>query len=171
LLIEDTTHHDSPIGIELKYDVRQFTVRGNRLYNIAGVGIGGNMHESTTGGEILFNLAQTGLALDINQDGMAGPIFISRNTLVGSVRVRNTDASDGPFLFTGNVIVNDDVSQGPKGSGLVFSEVSDPSRIRFTDNLVGRPKDRIVSPTGELAGSSVSHLGKSGYQIAGRTAK
>jgi hypothetical protein len=171
LLIEDTVHYDAPVGIELKDDVRQYTVRSNRFNNISGHALGGNMHEVTTSGEIAFNtLLQPGadqIALDVNQDGMAGPTHIYRNTFVGRVRVRNTDSSDGPFYFSYNVIVNDD-SGTPAGSHIYHESVSAPARVVITNNLVGYPSAGIVDATGMLTAGYASYIGTHGHQtVAG----
>lgn len=163
MLIENTVHHTSPVGIELKDDVRQFTVRGNRFFDIAGAAIGGNMHESTTSGEILFNNARAGVALDVNQDGMAGPIHIRRNTLVGRVQVRNTDAADGPFVFTNNVIVSSD--SGPQGSRIAMIDVAAPGRVQLNDNLTGSPSSRLVDEVGNLAPGRSKGAGTHGHQL------
>jgi hypothetical protein len=168
LLIEDTVHHDSTIGIELKDDVRQFTVRGSTFFSIARAAIGGNMHQTTTHGEILYNNARGGLALDLNQDGMAQRIFVYRNTLVGRVQVRNTDAADGPFTLSNNVIVNDDAGT-PPGSHVTHSGVSAPSRIVLTDNLTGSPADNIVDAAGNLTAQHAASIGRHGHQRGGAT--
>ena len=98
LLIEDTVHHDATVGIELKHDVRQFTVRNNTFYRIERTGIGGNMDEAQTGGEILFNNSRTGLALDLNQNGVATKIYVYRNTFVGRVRCATPMAKTAPSI-------------------------------------------------------------------------
>ncbi len=164
LLIEDTVHHDTPVAIELKDDVRQFTVRRNRFYDVARTAIGGNMHEVTTHGEILFNYVRAGLALDLNQDGMAGEIHVYRNTFVGRVQVRNTDTADGRFYLVNNVIVNTD---GGRDSRVFLSEVSDPSRIRLKDNLAGTPSEKMVDAEGRLIGRYISYIGRCGHELAG----
>ncbi|MGH9346317.1 MAG: hypothetical protein ACRD26_03530, partial [Vicinamibacterales bacterium] len=166
LLIEDTTHHDSTYAVELKDDVRQFSVRRNVVYNTQITGIGGNMQETTTHGEILFNNVQAGLALDLNQNGMAGRIHVYRNTIVGRAQVRNTDSADGPFYLYNNVIVNNDGGT-PSGSHIYHSNVSAAGRIVLTDNLTGYPADNIVDGNGNLTAAYANYLGTHGHQIAG----
>lgn len=162
LLIEGNTFRDSNYGAELKADMPQFTYRGNRHYNITARAIGGNMHSYTTSGEILFNLVyspSSEFALDVNQDGYARRIDIYRNTFVGRLRVRNVDASDGPFRLYQNVFINND-----SGNRVYFESVSDPSRVIVFDNLAGAPGSGIVDATGNLTGSYVQYVGSRGYQ-------
>lgn len=158
-------------------EMQRVTVRGNTFHNMARRAIAGNMLVLRSA-EILFNRVYnirninnyTGpmdydpVALEVNQNGAAGVIHIYRNTLVGRVVVRNTDASDGPFYFQHNVIVNDD-----PGSHIAFDNVTAPSRVVSTDNLVGKPGDRIVDANGNLTGSFKAHLGRSGHQRSGAT--
>lgn len=165
LLIEDTVHHGVTVAIELKDDVRQFIVRGNSFYDVSSTAIGGNMHESTTEGEILFNNVRAGVALDLNQDGMAGAIHVYRNTLVGRVQVRNTDAADGPFLLSRNVIVSED--RGYRGSRVHLTDVTAPERIVLTDNVAGAPSGGLVDAAGRLQGKYARFLGTHGHLLAG----
>ncbi len=173
-LLEDNVHLSSQAGPELKADVRRFTVRGDRYSDIAGVAIGGNMHGSvgspdtpTTGGEIYFNNVRSNdTAIEVNQDGMAVAIYMYRNTFVGSVRVRNTDGSDGPFHFAQNVIVNDD-SGVPSGSHITHENVSSPSRVTQSNNLAGSPSQNIVDGNGLLTPAFLQYLGTRGHQISG----
>jgi len=164
LLIENTTHYNAPVGIELKNDIRQFTVRGNTLYGITNAALGGNMHTSTTNGEFVFNNSRGGIALDLNQDGMAGQIFAQRNTLVGRVQIRNTDAADGPFRLSANVIVNNDPGT-PSGSHVYHLSVSDPSRVTLTNNLVGNTSDNMVDGNGNLTANYVGYIGTRGHML------
>jgi hypothetical protein len=161
LLIEDNYFHDSLGGVELKADIPQFTYRHNVHERIPGISIGGNMHSYTTHGEVLFNLVKPvgQYALDLNQDGYAKRVDIYRNTFLGRVRLRNTDAADGPFAFYNNVIVNDD-----SGSHITMESV-DPSRATVSNNLVGTASDGIVDANGRLLGTYVSFTGTRGYEI------
>jgi hypothetical protein len=162
LLIEDNEFHDLFFGAELKADLPQFTYRGNTHYNIPGRAIGGNMHSYSTHGEILFNLVNEPngqFALDVNQDGYAKRIDIYRNTLVGRVQVRNTDASDGPFNFNANVIVNND-----GGSHIHFENVSAPARVTMTDDLTGS-SGTLVDSAGLLTTNYSQYVGSRGHQV------
>lgn len=173
LLIESNIFRDVWIGTELKADIPQFTYRANDHFSIGRGAVGGNMHYETTYGEILFNLARVpsgDYAVDVNQDGMAKRIDIYRNTFIGRVRVRETDSVDGPFYLYNNVIVNTDAGT-PVGSHVYHLSVSDPSRIRLTDNLVGYPSDGIVDAGGSLTSAFQQYLGSRGYQIGGTASR
>lgn len=177
-LIENTVHYNADVALELKADTRQFTVRANHLFNISRTAIGGNMHGcagcsggadlSTTRGEILFNLVQAGnaTALELNQDGQALEVYVSRNTLIGRVTVRNADGADGPFYFYRNVIVNED-NGTPAGSHVYHLSVSAPGRVSHIENLVGYASTNIVDTAGNLTGGYASFIGSRGYQGGG----
>lgn len=164
LLIEDNVFHDVTNGVELKAIVPQFTVRGNLFYNISGIALGGNMHDSLTSGEILFNLVRdaTTSALDLNQDSMAAAIYVSRNTFIGEVRLREVDAADGPFYLNNNVIINN-VSGTPAGSHLTYYTVLAPSRIIAVNNLAGFPNNNIVDGSGALTPAYSQYIGTHGH--------
>jgi hypothetical protein len=172
LLIEDNVFHDMVEAIHLKKDVRRWTVRSNRFYDISQLAIGGNMHgddsrASTAQGEILFNnVSAAGFALDLNQDGQALQIWVYRNTFIGRVQVRNTDASDGPFYLYQNVIVNND-SGMPAGSHIYHSLVSAAARVVLTDNLTGYPSANIVDARGSLTPAYAKSTGTHGHVRAG----
>lgn len=166
VLIEDNTFRDMLTGIELKADVPLFTVRGNSFYNIGQDAIAGNMDEGVTGGEINFNLIRNPgrWALDVNQNSTAIRIDIYRNTIRGRVRVRNTDATDGPFNFYDNIILSDD-SGTPAGSKILHELVSAPARVTTRDNLVGPLNSTIVDATGLLTSQYSQYVGLRGHQV------
>ena len=166
LLIEDNNWHDAYRGLELKADIPQFTVRGNRFHGFRHHAIGGNMDEGTTGGEILFNVVSltSDLAIDLNLNGTGRRMDIYRNTFVGRVQVQNTDSADGPFRFYNNVIVNND-SGTPAGSHVRHSNVTDASRVVLIDNLAGYPADNLVTTTGALAPAQVRFVGVRGFEL------
>ena len=178
MLIEGNSFHDTVTAMELKADVRQFTVRGNTMFNIRtnvyqAVAIGGNMHgisstnAPTTGGEINFNLVRDSdqLALNLNQDGMAIPIYVYRNTFVGGVNVENTDAADGPFVFNNNVIVNNNAGT-VAGTHVTLNNVSAPGRVVVNaNNLTGYPSNNIVDVNGRLTAAYSQYVGTRGHQV------
>jgi hypothetical protein len=106
------------------------------------------------------------VAIAINQNGAAGVVHIYRNTFVGRVLVENTDDADGPFYFNENVIVNND-----PGTRIAFDNVTAPSRVIVTDNLVGGPRQNVVDEQGNLIGNHKASIGKRGYQRAVPTGK
>lgn len=161
MLIEDNTFRDSSIGAELKADMAQFTYRHNEHYNTWTKGVGGNMHSLTTHGEINFNLIHdhdSSVAMDINQDGMAKRIDIYRNTVVGRVRVRNTDAADGPFRFYDNVLIN---SEG--ATRIDLENVSAVTQVITRDNLTA--SSGVVDSTGSLTSQYSQYVGTRGWEV------
>jgi hypothetical protein len=173
-LIENTTHCNAAVSLELKSDTVQYTVRGNLFRNLVagGVAIGGNMHmvNNPTGGEIAFNnvLNPSGTAFNINQDGQASIIYAYRNTFVGRVVANHTSSTNGPFYLTANVIVNSD-SGTPAGSHVVHNNVSAPSRIVLTNNLTGSPSNNIVDANGGLTTAYQQYVGQRGHPGGGGT--
>ena len=179
MLIEDTVQFNGIKATEIKADVRQYTVRANTFYNLTGNAIGGNMHgcvgcnggadSFTTGGEILFNNVRgPGQALELNQDGFAIRTHVYRNTFRGRVGVVRTDSADGPFYISNNVIVSNDAGT-PSGSHIYNFEVTDPSRVVLSNNLVGYPADNIIDSQGNLTPAYAQYVGSRGYQTSGGT--
>jgi len=169
--IRDTAGDGDIEGIALKYGTDRATVRHNVVYDVSQKGIGGNMNSGnnfTRDVEILFNRIYNASnnAVEINQNGVAGPIYIYRNTFVGRISVRNTDSADGPFYFSNNVIVNS-ASGIPDGSHIDHDNVSAPSRIVLSNNLVGYPTDNILGPNLTLTSAYSSYVGTRGFELGG----
>jgi hypothetical protein len=169
MVFEDNVLHHMFYGAEIKADMPRFTYRHNTHYAIQRRAIGGNLASMTTHGEILFNLVNapnSEFGLDLNQNSETKRVDVYRNTFVSRVRVRNTNAGDGPFNFYNNVIVNGD-SGTPTGSHIYHENVSDPSRITRASNLVGYAGDNIVDSSGALTGTYRQYVGSRGYEISG----
>lgn len=171
LLVEDNVFRDSGGGFDLKAHLPRFEVRGNVFQHLPAYVLFGNMNNGSPGepatGEIRFNNVNTPnslWSLDVNQDGMAREIYVYRNTLVGRVRVRNVDGTDGPFRFYSNVIVNSE-SGTPSGSRIVQEAVSDPSRVVINNNLVGSPSEGMVDANGLLTDAYQRYVGSVGHQL------
>jgi hypothetical protein len=178
LLWEDCRFRDSGNGPDLKADVARFEARGCLFSGNRGrqAGLFGNLHPARGGeitGEIRFNRmlcggtsrlagvpASSQLALDVNQDGLANEIHIYRNTLVGGVCVRNTDAADGPFHFTRNVIINDGEGQ----DRIALEAVSAPDRVRYQENLAASSGDNLIDAEGKLKGAYRNYVGTHGHE-------
>jgi hypothetical protein len=162
--VYDSVGNDSE-GFALKGGpLFRITVRNNNIYDIDQKGIGGNMNQLQSA-ELLYNRISNARlnALDINQDGLAGPVWVYRNTIVGQAKVRNTDTTDGPFYFQNNVIINSD-----PGSHIVV-EGSTPSRVIGSNNLVGAASGGIVDGNLNLTSAYASYVGTHGYQTSGST--
>jgi putative Ig domain-containing protein len=168
MVIENNLFRDLNYGTELKADIPQFTYRANTHLRIPGRSIGGNMNQPATHGEINFNLTNTPsgeAAFDVNQDGMATRIDVYRNTFVGRVQVRPTDAADGPFRFYDNVIISSD-SGTPAGSRILNMGAVDQSRIFISNNLTGAPGGGIVDANGLLTSAYAQYRGVRGHELA-----
>jgi Putative Ig domain len=170
ILIEDNICRDVVGGESEGFAVKggvldRVTVRHNQVINVYRRGIGGNMHYLRSA-EILFNrVSGAGLdAMEINQNGLAGPVFIYRNTIVGRVTVRDVDSEDGPFRFYNNVIINSD-----PGDHIFRDRVSDASRVQVTNNLTGTASRGIVDSNLNLTPEFASYLGTRGYQLGAGT--
>lgn len=168
----DSTGGNNTEGLAIKGGpLDRITVRHNVIYDVVQKGIGGNMH-SLGSAEILFNRIYnvtnfgkyqvgTASAIEINQDGLANNVHVYRNTIVGRVFIRNTDSSDGPFIFSNNVIINTDGRDR-----VYFEKVTDPSKVVLTDNLAGSPSEGIIDRNLNLTTEYFTHIGTHGYQLS-----
>ena len=174
VLWEDNQFRSSGGGPDLKSFTPRFEVRTCHFHDNDGGsgydGLFGNMAAGTepTYGEWRFNRLDCGdspqiWAMDVNQDGAAGEVSIYRNTVKGTVRVRNVEAAstDGPFHFYKNVIINS--SSAPEH--ITLEAVADPSRIDAHDNLTGTPSDGIVDANLDLTPNYADRIGTHGAQI------
>jgi hypothetical protein len=171
LLIEDNVFRDTTDALELKDSATQFTVRGNTFYNVSDMAIGGNMATDTGpfNGEITFNNVRANtIALDVNQNSLAGEIFVQRNTFVGRVQVRRAITSNGPFRFSNNVIISGD-SGTPSGSHIYYSSVTDLTRIIQSNNLGRYPSDNAVDSAGNLTAAYANYVGTHGHMLGSGT--
>lgn len=174
-LCENLYCHDSTGGPDVKAYTGRWEVRGcifDRL-SASYAGLFGNMNQDPAAGlrnngEVRYNLtiveSAGQWAIDINQDGNSDQIDIYRNTFVGGIaRVRNADSADGPFNFRYNVIVNENAGSTDR---ITLENVSDPSRVTYTGNLVGGAAAGIVDANGLLQGSyRTQYLGSRGHEI------
>jgi putative Ig domain-containing protein len=175
LLVENctfTTGGNETLALRMRN--RQFTIRGNTFSNITNDAISGNMFDGDDAndhghyGEVLFNNVRDArtAALVMNLQGEAGPTYVYRNTFQGRVLVTNTSSDDGPFSFSYNVIVNSDTGT-PTGSHIQQQNVSAPSRVLISNNLVGFPTDGIVDAAGNLTAAFASYIGTHGHMRGG----
>lgn len=156
-----------------KMSTSQYTIRGNVFSGITGSAIWGNQMDgddsgTRTYGEILFNNVKdsTDDTLQLNQHATAAETFIYRNTFVGTVRVWNASATNGPFNFTDNVIVNSTAASGSCPAKITCYQVTDYTKIVLSSNLTGVTADNIVNANGELLGSyRTNNLGLDGWEL------
>jgi hypothetical protein len=160
-------------GPDQKMNVPRFEIRRSTFVNTSNReqgGIFGNMQLNDgsgerASGEIRFNLVDRrnvtdGVAVDLNQNSEAGTIHVYRNTLIGRARVRNADASDGPFRFYQNVIINND-----SGTKIYLDEVTAPTRVVAQDNLLGTLSTGVVDSSGQLTSAYSQYVGSRGHQL------
>ncbi len=162
-------------GIAIKNDTRYVDIRGNSFDGNFGDGaINGNWNACGEL-EIRFNKILNapsktyssevgGYAIQMNHDTGAGPAYVHRNTLDGSVVAKFGNASDGPFRIYDNVIVNEN-SGTPAGSHISHYSVATPSIYVATNNLVGGAADNIIDANGNLTAAYTSYVGTRGYQL------
>jgi len=172
LIADNTLSNGSgtPIeGIAIKSNTNYSDVRGNFIDGINVHAIGGNFADCDEN-EIRFNRVLNASddynttshgGLTLNYHNTAGRHYIYRNTFEGTVTVRFATSDDGPFYFSGNVIINRN-SGTPAGSHITYYKVCDCSRIIVVTppgNLVGYPNDNIIDPSGNLTNAYIQYLG------------
>jgi hypothetical protein len=145
----------------------RITIRNNRLHDIADRVLDGNNH-NLSNSEYLFNLVYhaPSRAVVVNQDGLVTtPIYFYRNTFIGDVVVTH-EAGHGPFLFTQNIIINDNGHNAIPFITPHDLSKSDDSRITMTNNLTGTLAAGVVSSEGILQGTyRNNYLGTRGHEI------
>lgn len=179
-IIEDNSFANSVISeavIALKAAIQDYTVRNNTCASTVLTCVGGNMADRTgfggfqTRGEILHNNCKgsgTGFSdgcvtLGVHKVGDLQATYVYRNTFNGVVNIQNAIATDGPYTFTRNVIVN------PGGSGspavctalrATCTSITDSTRIVDSgNNLRGAAADNIIDAAGLLQGTYLTNFG------------
>jgi hypothetical protein len=167
--------HRGDGGIEVKADVAQYDIRGNTCGEMDGdskAWFGGNMdvHSHATYGEVRYNWVRTrnGGCIDIGiskVNSPIGPVYVTRNTLEGRIRVQNVGSTDGPYEFSANVIVTGR-REARAGAFAETVNINEGSRLVLTDNLVQRSAEGFVDEAGLLLGAFRNeYLGRCGHEI------
>jgi hypothetical protein len=169
---ENIITEDSDFGWDLKssqtdVEVVDCVFRGTIRSSLQG-GMHGNM--SATIGQTrahfkfcLFDLrgnaAADALALDVGQDGVAGPLYVDRCTILKRAQVRNNPTS---VAFRRCVILNDvDALLADR----IYLLSTDAARVSRLENLSGGLASGIVDASGNLAGASRElHLYRRGWE-------
>ena len=116
------------------------------------------------GFEVCFNNIRlptsTDTAVRLLGDASCGGVQVFRNTLVGHVEVASLDSNKGPWVFDGNVIIND----SPESDKITRVDVTDANQLIVTNNLVGVAADTIVDVDGNLTASYQDQLGQVGHK-------
>jgi hypothetical protein len=153
------------------YEVSSSTFRQGTT--IAYSGLYGNMAGGalTTRGTIMFCLMDVRdavptpidfpLALDIGQDGVVGPTYVYRCTMLRRFQVRNVNASQGPVEIKRCVILNGDSTHTDR----VYLSNTTASRVIYEDNISDTLSSGVVDANGDL--TNPAYLGRYGYQKAG----
>jgi len=151
-----------------KLNVSNWFIRGNQITNASGDGINVMYYATSEDIEISYNRVQmnSGNAVSLNQERVStgGDVYVYRNTLQGGVRIYNVTSTNGPFLFSKNVIINDTISDK-----ITRNEITDPSRLISTDNLGGISSQNIVDINGKLTPNFIKYLGTHGFEIGSST--
>jgi hypothetical protein len=108
-------------------------------------------------------------AITINYQGTTGKTFIYRNTIQGTVTLRNATSNSGPFYIYNNIIVNrNEGMDSPRGSLITQISVDDDSCLELgtgdNENLVGAPEDNIINSAGNLTQEFNQYVGIKGHQ-------
>jgi hypothetical protein len=160
-------------GLALKGSDELIDVRANTFDGRFGDGaISGNWADcgdmeirfnNAFGGNTSYSEGE-GYAITINYHGTTlAPVYIHRNTFVGTILYRWGDAVDGPFYLSDNVIVNND-----PGNHISHYNVSDASRLILDGNLSGNTADQITDSAGRLQGEyRTDYLGQKGHELSG----
>lgn len=181
-LLEDLIFRDNFHGAEdeemiaNKAGTAQTTVRRCVSYD-SDTGIyGGNHNPAVQGGfgycdfELCFNnlLSNSNTVVHLNYNLTQNIACYSyRNTVRGGVRIRDLSATDGPYDFYRDVIINEN-SGSPSGSHITRETGTAESQLIRTEVLAGFAADGYVDANGLLQGASrTSYLGLRGHEIPG----
>ena len=177
MLIEDNRWEDfGHTMIDLKERAVQFTVRGNLFQNInrdgtAQVGCLNSGDGVKSSGELCYNYFKlpnkNAVVVPLDDSFSPSKIYFYRNTIDGDVVIRSLSADDGPYVFTRNVIVNNENSDDGNNTDHIYNRHQGPDYlIQRIDNLVGYPTDNIIDNNGKLQGTyRTQFLGMRGWEI------
>ncbi len=161
---------DMPLPIGPKYNIQNWTIRGNYIQGQPAAEKGAIWLQN--GGyfadiEINFNLIQTSGSDDYTvhllTSNPGGSVYVNRNTLVGHTGASWFRSTQGPYVFSQNVIINNH-SSPDKITRRYFDE-DDEGQLVVSDNLVGDVSDNIVDSNGELMPDYAHFIGSRGHQL------
>lgn len=177
-LIEDCYFHDLNIGgedeeaIANKAGNRQLTVRGC-WSDVCNQGLyGGNQNGNNANGyqcdaEVIFCYFQSNgnRVVNMNHDNASTqPHRFHRNTFRGTVRFVSLGATQGPWTYDRNVIVNGNAAtDNPDGSGITHVNAPTISRLTVTNPLFGADNGTVIDASGNLIDPGL--IGQYGWQI------
>jgi len=176
VLIENNYLHDiDGHAIGPKEGTAMWFIRNNKFFNNPLDAIG--IQYSDTGGilsghiEVSYNLVLQGagggwVRVNSNQTASGHPVYVFRNTILGElVQAARPTASNGPFHFYNNVIVNDSTH----ADKIQQLNVEDVSKVVVTDGLTGGYSDSVVDSDGFLEPTNFGdYIGTHGHQVGAR---
>lgn len=159
-LMEYCTQSGNDQTLGWKDNMWRSTFRRNQI-----VGIGGNQDSDNasyrTGGEICYNFFNAGASSSAFGLGAAaisqiGNIYAYRNTIIGRVDIIHRDGTDGTWVFSNNVVQNDE-------SSLPTPHIDVSGTVTMSENLTGA--SGLVDTSGNLTGLYIDYLGSRGWEI------
>jgi hypothetical protein len=172
VLVEDNVYHDiGTHAVGPKEGTQMWFIRRNRFSSngLDSIGLQYADSRGTLSGdiEISFNYVESGgggVRVNSNQTTSGKPVYTYRNTFVSSAQQAMVTATNGPFYWTSNIIINDEWAEYPDRINTQHN-LLEPSRYVLSDNLTGGTADHIVDADGQLTTAFAGYLGTHGMQI------
>jgi hypothetical protein len=147
-----------------RWDVRDNLFRNNGGYSIwEYYGNNGIPLQSGTN-EISYNVIEESggtVGLNTRQNAEGDAIYVHRNTILANLEQGRVDATNGPFYWYQNVIVNSSVAPDKMLKGAI----SAPERLIIENNLTGTAADGITDAQGNLTAAYAEFNGTRGHQV------
>jgi hypothetical protein len=155
-------------AVGMKVLSRRWDVRDNLFRNNGGYSIWeyyGNALPALSGSnEISYNVIEEGggtVGLNTRQNAEGDPIYVHRNTILANLEQGRVDATNGPFYWYKNVIINSSVAPDKMLKGAI----SAPERLIIENNLTGTAAEGIVDASGNLTAAYAEFIGNRGHQV------
>jgi len=174
-LVEDNYFHDigatttdSAHALGMKYQSTRWNVRGNRFRNNSSFSVwqydGGSDGNRSGYHEISYNVVEAGggrFALNQRYEAIGHPVHAFRNTILDKATQGNVTATNGPYYWYNNVIVNDN----PELDKISKKNILVPERLIIENNLTGSSADGITDAQGNLTAAYAEYIGVRGHQL------
>ncbi len=176
VLIEDNYFHEATgdgggHSIGPKTSTNHWFIRHNTITNAKDFGIWLFGNDANYGDmEVSYNnvsMQSGGVAFDINQaeNWPIGSAYVFRNTFKGSITIKSTPATVGPFTFKKNVIINSEANGYACANTNLSTNPCILSKIIMSDNLIGTASAGIIDSSGRLTSAYKGYLGNAGWEI------
>ena len=153
-------------SISAKTDTKNWTIRGNKITGSTVTGISTQCYPDLMDTEISHNYVKVAsgdaMRLNFEWDEDTGAEYIHHNTLVGPVELINAVATNGPWRFYNNVIVNSTAGDKVTKTGWTTS-----SSYTNIDSLSETVEANILDSNGFLLPAYAEYVGIMGWQTAG----